>query len=325
MLKLVLPSSSELSPVVPDPASRRVQLVLTYLELAFDLLAFYTVGTTQRCAPMGKTPARASSPPSANAESFEGLSPDEHPPAPLVPATGFLSCSPISFVLFAWISPVLKVGEQVESLSQSDLPVLGARDRAPNLWSQIQASSAVGRGPRFVNGLLWRIIRTNQALFTAQVVMAFVTSFIYYIPAALLQKLVAFLEDRPLNEDGSFDNRWGYIYCLSFLAAGLADATCQGQLWFLSVTMLATRIKVQVNCLIFDKTLKRKDVAGTSQPKTKDAGTVTAAVEAGAEGGALATPDGKGPVAAAAEDEDGEEEEGKETFDTKNSVLNLFR
>ena len=326
-LKLIIPSSAELSPIDPDPSTGHVQLILSYVELAFVFAAFVTAGTTPRCAPLGKhatglAAAKVIGPgPGAATDALA----NEHGPTGLVAATGFLSCSPISFILFGWISPVLQIGQTVETLRQEDLPVLGARDRAPNLWSQIQSSAQVGRGPGFVNPLLWRVIRTNQGLFMGQVILAFVTSFLYYLPALFLQRLVAFLEARPRYDDGSFDNTWGYIYCLGLLVAGLSDAACQGQLWFLSVTMLATRIKVQLNCLVFDKTLKRKDVAGTAQTKKKDSPTASEAA-AGAMG---ASPDAKAaePVVATEADADAdeeEEEEGKETFSTKSAVLNLF-
>lgn len=43
-----------------------------------------------------------------------------------------------------------------------------------------------------------------------------------------------------------------------------------GQLWSLSTTTLQVRIRIQLNSILFAKTLVRKDVASTSAPKPSD-------------------------------------------------------
>jgi hypothetical protein len=52
-----------------------------------------------------------------------------------------------------------------------------------------------------------------------------------------------------------------------------------GQLWFLSYTILSTRIKTQLNTIIFEKTLKRKDVitGGGSKKDEKEKDLATSA------------------------------------------------
>lgn len=50
------------------------------------------------------------------------------------------------------------------SLSQDDLPLLGANDRAENLWERIRNEKGEG-GPRWVNRLLWRVLKVNRKLF----------------------------------------------------------------------------------------------------------------------------------------------------------------
>lgn len=51
---------------------------------------------------------------------------------------------------------------------------------------------------------------------------------------------------------------WGYVYCLGLLGSALAEAIIGGQLWFVSNSMLSTRIRVQLNCLVFAKTLRAR-------------------------------------------------------------------
>ena len=65
--------------------------------------------------------------------------------------------------------------------------------------------------------------------------------------------------------------------------------------------MLSTRIRVQLNCLVFDKTLRRKDVAGASNGGGEDASS-----DSGSDGS------------------DKEDENKEANFGSKSQVLNLF-
>lgn len=69
--------------------------------------------------------------------------------------------------------------------------------------------------------------------------------------------------------------------------------------------MLATRIRVELNALVFDKTLKRKDVSGSGNTAKP------------AKGG----DDARGKGSSELEDEDGDK---GDSFSSKASVLNLF-
>lgn len=70
--------------------------------------------------------------------------------------------------------------------------------------------------------------------------------------------------------------------------------------------MLATRLRTQLNCLVFDKTLKRQDVAGVSnKPDTATDTTSSVSNEEETKKGLLEeTPD--------------------DSFSSKSQVLNLF-
>jgi ABC-type multidrug transport system fused ATPase/permease subunit len=160
---------------------------------------------------------------------------------------------------------------------------------------------------------------------------------LYYLPAFFLQRLVSFLENRPKGTDASL--QWGYVYCVGLLVSAVIEAIVSGQLWFsasdfltlvpsdrhtdgsspaspmsslifphimtVSNSIISTRIRVQLNTLLFDKTLKRKDVSGVSQP--------TSASKAPSKSG---SDDG--------EDDEDEDEGEKTGFKTKSSIVNLF-
>lgn len=71
--------------------------------------------------------------------------------------------------------------------------------------------------------------------------------------------------------------------------------------------MLSTRIRVQLNTLVFDKTLKRKDVSGVSNNNTSEKSSET--------GGDSSSTGGS---------DDNDEEDGEKGFGSKTSILALF-
>ncbi|KAM0756050.1 P-loop containing nucleoside triphosphate hydrolase protein [Meredithblackwellia eburnea MCA 4105] len=266
LLRLVLPTSASIAPSPDDPRFIFVtDITLTTLVTIFQFIAFLLAGTTERCAPLGKR--MDASRPTGEEENADT---ESHKPQ-YIPISSLRSASTISYILFGWLSPVLKTGSNVESLAEEDLPILGLQDQAETRWKRITETTD-DDGPKWVNRLLWRVFKSNKNLFYWQTVLAFITAFLYYLPAFFLQRLIAFLENRPISAPGepAPSLAWGYVYCLGLLSAALLDAVISGQLWFVSNSMLATRIRVELNCLVFDKTLKRKDVAGVGSGNKQD-------------------------------------------------------
>lgn len=82
----------------------------------------------------------------------------------------------------------------------------------------------------------------------------------------------------------------------------------------MSNSLLATRIRVQLNTLIFDKTLKRKDVANVSNNAS-----------GGKTSASSAAPSSAGGSGSGSGDDEGDDEDEKDTtFNTKTSLTNLF-
>ncbi|SGY80268.1 BQ5605_C008g05343 [Microbotryum silenes-dioicae] len=295
-VRIILPATT--SPVPSHDLPKDIYVPIMVILVAntlLQLVAFLLTGNTRRCAPLARKvqPLKAS-------ELYNDGAKTTSTSSEYKAVTEFKSCSPLSYVLFEWLSPVLAVGSKVETLSEDDMPSLAANDRAPNLWEKMRVKSGKG-GPEWMNPLLYRVLSVNRHLFVWQATLAFINAFIYYLPAYFLQRFVKFLEDRNQTPGGSL--RWGYTYSLGLFSAAVLDALIGGQLWFVSNSMLSTRIRVQLNTLVFDKTLRRKDVAGVSM-----------AAQSSSE-------DGEG--------EEGGEEKGRDTgdktdFGSKSAVLNLW-
>lgn len=295
-LRILLPQATHLS-ILPStflPSYLYVpSLVLLLLSAVLQFTAFILAGTTPRCAPL--------------------LHPSTKSPVTLIS-----SCSPLSYIFFGWISPVLAQGlaaaKKDESVAEKDLPILPSQDRAANQWEMIKGSKhLMEKSPKGINPLLWRILVVNKTLFFWQAALASLNSVLYYLPAFFLQQIVHFLELREqitLPEDPNSEytsSSWGYLFCAGLLVSAVTEALVAGQLWFVSNSMLSTRIRVQLNTLVFDKTLKRKDVSGVSNNSTS---------EKSSEAGGDNSSNGE-----SAENEDEDEEKG---FGSKTSILALF-
>lgn len=97
----------------------------------------------------------------------------------------------------------------------------------------------------------------------AEALLASITAVLYYGPALCINRFVSYLEDDPTRRDA----RWGWVYAFSLFAISAVNLILIGLLWSVSTTQLELRIKVQLNTLLFAKTLVRKDLASSSSGK----------------------------------------------------------
>ncbi|GAA6061872.1 hypothetical protein JCM10212_000513 [Sporobolomyces blumeae] len=296
ILRILLPRSTHLS-VLPSPHLPRSiyvpSLVVIALSTILQLASFTVSGTTPRCAPLVHPKTRRT-------------------------ITLISSCSPLSYIFFGWITPVLDAGLEAakhdESLDEKVLPVLASADRASTLWQGIKDSKRLmDTAPRWCNKLLWRVVVINKKLFIWQAILASVNAVLYYLPAFFLQRLVHYLERREAvsipDPEPETSVAWGYLFIAGLFVSAVTEALVAGQLWFVSNSMLSTRIRVQLNTLVFDKTLKRKDVSGVSPVQD------TSSSESNGPNAESGSSEGSD------DDEDGASGKG---FGSKTSILALF-
>ncbi|GAA5926134.1 hypothetical protein JCM3775_005214 [Rhodotorula graminis] len=263
------------------------QLALVLTTSILTLVAFLLTGTTPRCARL--------------------VHPKTHQPV-----VTLASCSPFGYLLFTWVTPVLHACYSSDSIDDKSLPALPAADRAHNLWERFRVTDGLmARAPNRWNRLLYRLVVVNRRLFAWQVALSVLNALLYYVPAAFLQRLVGFLEARGTDEAQTL--QWAYVYVIGLFAGIVVESLVSGQLWFVSNSLLSTRIRVQLNTLIFDKTLKRKDVANVGNASGKPTAASSAAPSSRASG---SSDSGDG-------DSD-ESDEADTKFSTKSSLTNLF-
>ncbi|GAA6039699.1 hypothetical protein JCM8097_001359 [Rhodosporidiobolus ruineniae] len=302
--RLILPRSTGLS-LLPEPeldgTVKHIERSLLGASIFLQTAGFLLVGQTPRSAPLIVARARGSKQPQKRVLALP-------------------SSSPLSYLLFSWVTPILSRAYKAsrdpthaeEPLDEASLPALPAAERAINVWEGVKGTQSwmePQNVPRGWNALLWRIVRVNRPLFIIQASLSVLNAGLYYLPAFFLQRLVAFLEERPPPGE-TRSMQWGYVYCIGLFASAVFEAIVSGQLWFVSNSILATRIRVQLNTLIFSKTLLRKDVSGVSAPSNSNSNSKPSSDADGSEG--------------SDEDDEDEDEKKNPTFKSKSSITNLF-
>lgn len=93
--------------------------------------------------------------------------------------------------------------------------------------------------------------------------IAAVTAVLYYLPHYILQLFIVYLENDPTRSDPA----WGWLLAFSLFIANASVFIITGIDWSITTTYLQGRIHVQLNSMLFAKTLKKKDVAGGGAEK----------------------------------------------------------
>ncbi|KAG7448558.1 multidrug resistance-associated ABC transporter [Guyanagaster necrorhizus] len=181
--------------------------------------------------------------------------------------------SPWETLFFSYSTKVVMLGNTATSLEISDLPIVpvGLRatfnyTRMKNAVRTINWKIGLWR-PKPGSGwnLGYRLVRLNLMALFVQFLLASVSACVYYVPPYFLRQLVSYLEVDPERRD----TRWGWVYVAGLFGSNAISYLITGQLWSLSTTVLQVRFKIQLNTILFAKTLVRKDVASSAPSTSK--------------------------------------------------------
>ncbi|WWC65828.1 uncharacterized protein I303_108450 [Kwoniella dejecticola CBS 10117] len=170
------------------------------------------------------------------------------------------------WLLFGYATGVVWKGHVSESLDVWDLPILPKGLRALVQYRNMRSIYGNPRG-RFGRtegfNLLWKVAKANAGLLWAQTLLATATAFGYYIPHYILLKFVEYLENDPSRSTPA----WGWVLCFGLFMSNAIMFIATGVTWSISSTYLQGRIKLQLNTLLFSKTLRKKDIAAAGDDK----------------------------------------------------------
>ncbi|KAI0331721.1 multidrug resistance-associated ABC transporter [Cubamyces sp. BRFM 1775] len=199
---------------------------------------------------------------------------------------GVTGASVLDFLLFSYTTKVVMLGNTAESLEIGDLPIVPANMRAATIFAKMRAAMRrwklqIGSWrPRPGTGieLGYRLLRVNAGTMVVVITLASICAVLFYVPAFFLKRVVQYLEVDSAREFRG----WGFVFCAALFASHATTQILTGQLWGLSTTSLQVRLRLDLNSILFAKTLVRKDVASST-------GAVPGADSAPADGAAGST------------------------------------
>ncbi|KAL0562987.1 hypothetical protein V5O48_019091, partial [Marasmius crinis-equi] len=187
--------------------------------------------------------------------------------------TGLDAASPWGYLMFSYTTKVVMLGNIAESLEIGDLPILPANMRSViNFEAMRKVAQNVKL--RFGNwsakpGSGWNVgyqlVRLNIGPLTVQFWLAVVSAVLFYLPPWFLNLLVIYLQNDPERRDRG----WGWVYVFGMIVANVIMYLLTAQLWSISTTIIQTRFRIQLNSILYAKTLVRKDAISSSGPSAK--------------------------------------------------------
>ncbi|KAF5314753.1 hypothetical protein D9611_007066 [Ephemerocybe angulata] len=181
---------------------------------------------------------------------------------------GVNSASVWDFLMFSYTTKVVWLGYTASSLEIGDLPIVSADMRAAFNYSRMRQAMRTIRlkvfnwtpRPGSGWGLIYRILRLNWLVFLAELLLASVSAGLFYVPALFMKGFISYLEDDPERKEKG----WGWVFVFGLFMSNAISFLITAQLWSLATTTIQVVLKVQLNTLLFSKTLVRKDIASTA-------------------------------------------------------------
>ncbi|KAL4244437.1 ATP-binding cassette transporter C [Abortiporus biennis] len=181
--------------------------------------------------------------------------------------SGFTGASVWDILFFSYTNKVINLAHSSSSLEIGDLPIVPADMRAPVIYSTMKAAIQKWR-PHFRSwkpqpgsgwNLIYQLYRLNAKVIGLIALLSTLCATMYYAPHFFLKQVVQYLEHDPERKDRS----WGWVYCIVLFVGNLGAQLVARQMWSLSNTTLQVRLRVQLNTILFAKTLVRKDIASS--------------------------------------------------------------
>ncbi|KAG6854494.1 hypothetical protein C0991_006096 [Blastosporella zonata] len=182
--------------------------------------------------------------------------------------SGVVGASLYDVLLFSYTTKVVWLGNVATSLETGDLPIVPGDMRATFNYAKMKRGMRdirlrIGKWkPQPGSGwnMGWRLLRLNVAVISLMLLLAAISAVLFYAPALFLQRLVKHLEVDVERKDMG----WGWVYVIGLFASNAITYFVTGQLWSMSTTTIQVRLRIQLNSILFAKTLVRKDVASSA-------------------------------------------------------------
>ncbi|ROW07733.1 hypothetical protein VMCG_03549 [Cytospora schulzeri] len=215
----------------------------------------------------------------------------------------------LSRFTWGWPSHLLKLAGKQDQLDFDELPRLDHYNRSAELSADWKR--------RALKGKLWiSVALTYKVALAKQWGLTLVSSFLNFGPQWVILQLLRILETRGKEEKYAL-NVWVWVMWLGLVV--VAQSWIEAHLFWLSVAELAIPVRSQLSALIFEKSMRKKDVKGTGRSSSKKTAEVDGRPSPDATGQVPLSTADRPDVAA-----EKEEDEAEALKKSKQGVVNLI-
>ncbi|KAF5719122.1 ATP-dependent bile acid permease [Fusarium mundagurra] len=170
--------------------------------------------------------------------------------------------SAFSRYTWSWIDPLLSFAVKKNDLDASDVPHVDRTLRAADLKEDWLASKPQGS---LFRSLFW----AYKGSFMVQLSLTVFRNILALLPFWTMLRVINILEQRDVGLSGASNLE---LWILIFAMAGfnLLDAWVEGWVFWYSFASIALPIRSQLSTLIFEKSLRRKNVKSADKSKESD-------------------------------------------------------
>lgn len=189
------------------------------------------------------------------------------------PIDASYTVSALSRFTWGWPHPLLQLAGKRNQLDLDDLPRPDHSTRAAELaadWKRRDSKQP-----------LWlALLSAHKAAMARQWVLTLITSFLNFGPQWVILQLLRILETRTSRENYAL-NVWMWVIWLGFVV--IAQSWVESHVFWTSAAELSVPLRSQLSALIFEKSMKKKDVKGTGRSANKKAAETASAPVGSAE------------------------------------------
>ncbi|KAK3903780.1 P-loop containing nucleoside triphosphate hydrolase protein [Staphylotrichum tortipilum] len=212
------------------------------------------------------------------------------------------TASALTRFTFSWPSGLLNLAAKKRDLDLADLT-------RPDQFTRATAMSASWKTRKTGGQRLWlALVLAQFKPLVVQWVLTLVAAVLNFAPQWVILQLLRFLEHRQPGEKHGLE-AWMWVVWLGVVI--IAQSWVEAYLWWLSFSDLHIPVRAQLSALIFEKSMRRKDVKGVGKSKKKDT-----------QEGEAAEPTAAGPGTAVQQEE--EEDDSEALKKSKQSTVNLI-
>lgn len=175
------------------------------------------------------------------------------------PIDGMNTVSALSKYTFEWCNAILRFAAKKGTLDMGDLPRPNHETRSSDLTKSWAEANLPG-------GLILRLIKTHRRTFAVQWILTLIQAFCNFAPQFVLLRILQILEHR---EKGQAITSEAFLWVAALGIMTVFSSWVEGWLYWLSQADLSIPVRAELSALVFEKSMRRKDVKGISKMTTE--------------------------------------------------------